>query len=116
MQAGVVRVVVACRDAFHKVAGRGVNILAAAGITVVSGLREDNAAALYAGFFHRLATGLPLIEVDGRAGLYDAELTATSPEDAQSQVEAFGEAGMNRVRLAPGHPLEGHAWRPLPDN
>ncbi len=116
VQAGVVRVVIACRDAFHAVDGQGMRTLAAAGITVDFGRREVDAASLYAGFFLRLATGLPKLEIDLRPGLFDADLTATTPTQARSQIEAFGAAGINRVRVAPGHPLESRLRTSLPDS
>ncbi|WP_323761811.1 bifunctional diaminohydroxyphosphoribosylaminopyrimidine deaminase/5-amino-6-(5-phosphoribosylamino)uracil reductase RibD [Maricaulis sp.] len=115
VQAGVARVVVACRDAFHKVAGRGLVILKAAGITVETGQRQADAAKLYDGFFHRLSTGWPKIEVDQRARLYDAELTADTSEAALTQIRAFAADGINRLRIAPGHPLADRDWSALLD-
>ena len=115
VQAGITRVVVACEDAYHEVAGRGLAILTAAGIGAETGLRETDASSLYAGFFQRLATGLPQIAVDQRARLYDAELTAKTPDDARTQILSFGAAGMNRVRVAPDHPLAGSNWPALLD-
>lgn len=113
VQAGVARVVIACQDEFHEVAGRGVAILSDAGIVIETGLRKAAATALYRGFFQRLSSGLPQVAVDLRAGLYDAELTATTPEAAKAQIHAFSAAGMNRVRVAPDHPLAGFDWAGL---
>jgi len=110
VQAGVTRVVIACQDEYHEVAGRGVAILSEAGLVIETGLRKTTAAALYSGFFQRLSSGLPQISIDQRAGLYDAELTATTPEAAEAQIHAFSTAGMNRVRIAPDHPLANHDW------
>jgi diaminohydroxyphosphoribosylaminopyrimidine deaminase/5-amino-6-(5-phosphoribosylamino)uracil reductase len=50
VQAGVARVVVACRDASPFAAGRGLERLRLGGIAVETGLLEDEAASLLAGY------------------------------------------------------------------
>lgn len=73
--AGVARVVVAMQDPNPLVAGQGIAKLQAAGIEVDSGLMEDSARALNAGFIKRMTQGMPLLRskiamsLDGRTAL-----------------------------------------------
>lgn len=97
-EAGIGRVVIACRDPFPKVDGRGMEILKAAGVTVETGLREEAARALNAGFFTRLATGKPLLAEDPRPALFDAELLAEPGESENEALRRLGESGATRVR------------------
>lgn len=59
--AGVGRVISACEDPDPRVRGSGLEQLRAAGIVVESGLCEEEAAALNAGFFARVTTGRPRV-------------------------------------------------------
>jgi diaminohydroxyphosphoribosylaminopyrimidine deaminase/5-amino-6-(5-phosphoribosylamino)uracil reductase len=59
--AGVAHVVVAVTDPDARVNGRGIAILRAAGIEVVTGLMEMEATALNAGFFLRIQKNRPLV-------------------------------------------------------
>ena len=59
--AGVRRVVVACVDPFPAVDGAGLARLRAAGIEVVTGIREAEAVALQEGFFTRVNIGRPMV-------------------------------------------------------
>lgn len=59
--AGVARVVAAVTDPDPRVNGRGFAMLTAAGIGVSQGVCEDEARALNAGFFKRIAEGRPLV-------------------------------------------------------
>jgi len=61
IEAGVQRVVVAMRDPFNQVRGKGLRILRAAGITVVVGLLEAQAATLNAPYLKRLREGRPWV-------------------------------------------------------
>jgi diaminohydroxyphosphoribosylaminopyrimidine deaminase / 5-amino-6-(5-phosphoribosylamino)uracil reductase len=61
LRAGVGRVVVAMRDPFPLVNGRGIKQLRAAGVRVDIGLFEDEARALNEAWLHRLATGRPFV-------------------------------------------------------
>ncbi|WP_291841612.1 bifunctional diaminohydroxyphosphoribosylaminopyrimidine deaminase/5-amino-6-(5-phosphoribosylamino)uracil reductase RibD [Maricaulis sp.] len=106
--AGVKRVVIACRDRFDQVAGRGISRLEDAGIQVQVGLRSEDAHILYAGFFSRIETGRPEVRVDARPRGYDATLAATTPHEAEAEIRAHGEAGRNRVRIAADNPLAAH--------
>lgn len=102
IKAGVSRVVIACEDRHPKVAGRGADMLREAGCVVESGLREGDAAALYAGFFRRLEAGLPELRIDARIHLYDAHLDALSGQSLDEHAKVLAESGANRVALLPG--------------
>ena len=91
-------VVIACRDPFEQVAGRGIAMLADAGIAVLEGVREAQAITLNAGFFERLKTGRPLLVRDNRPGLFDAELALEPGEDVDAALERLGAQGLTRVR------------------
>ncbi len=77
--AGVSRVVMALQDPDPRVAGKGVEMLTRAGVKVVQGMFEAEAAELNAGFFKRLATGRPLVTLklastlDGRIATHSGE-------------------------------------------
>ena len=87
VRAGVSRVVAAMVDPFPEVAGRGLQKLRAAGITVESGLLADEAACLNKGFISRVSRGRPWVtlkagaSVDGRTALANGlSQWITSPE------------------------------------
>ncbi|TIC85162.1 bifunctional diaminohydroxyphosphoribosylaminopyrimidine deaminase/5-amino-6-(5-phosphoribosylamino)uracil reductase RibD [Crenobacter intestini] len=87
VRAGVSRVVAAMVDPFPEVAGRGLEKLHAAGITVESGLLADEAARLNKGFISRVSRGRPWVtlkagaSVDGRTALANGlSQWITSPE------------------------------------
>jgi diaminohydroxyphosphoribosylaminopyrimidine deaminase / 5-amino-6-(5-phosphoribosylamino)uracil reductase len=73
--AGVARVVVAARDPDPRTAGRGLEILRAAGVAVAEGVGAGAAAELNAGHALRVTRGRPLVtlklatSLDGRAAL-----------------------------------------------
>jgi diaminohydroxyphosphoribosylaminopyrimidine deaminase / 5-amino-6-(5-phosphoribosylamino)uracil reductase len=75
--AGVSRVVVAVLDPDEKVAGRGIEILRAAGITVDIGVGAEEAARSLAPYLHHRRTGRPLCllktaaSIDGRTAAAD---------------------------------------------
>ncbi len=77
VEAGVGRVVVAVLDPDDKVAGRGVEILRAAGITVEVGVGAKAAARSLAPYLHHRRTGRPLCllktaaSIDGRTAAAD---------------------------------------------
>jgi len=77
--AGIGRAVVALRDPYPRVAGRGLQALADAGIAVDTGLCEAAAAEVNAGFLMRLAQGRPLVtlklasSLDGRIATHGGE-------------------------------------------
>lgn len=77
VEAGVARVVVAVVDPDPRTAGQGIDRLRAAGIDVVSGVREAEARAVAAGFFSRQERGRPFVtlklalSLDGSLALGD---------------------------------------------
>ena len=105
VEAGIARVVIACRDEYAEVAGKGIAILEAAGIAVELGLMGETALALYAGFFHRLKTGRPLVYADRPRRGYDAVLDPDDGALIERRLFELGQAGKNRVRVDPDTPL-----------
>ena len=77
VEAGVSRVVVAVLDPDEKVAGRGIEILRAAGIAVDVGLAAEDAAHSLAPYLHHRRTGRPqcllktATSIDGRTAAAD---------------------------------------------
>ena len=69
IEAGIVRVVVAMTDPNPVVAGRGIALLRAAGITVETGLLEAAAEALNPGFLTKMRTGRPFVRLKLAASL-----------------------------------------------
>jgi len=59
--AGIARVVVATRDPFAAVNGRGLTTLEAAGLAVEIGCEAESARTLNAPYLKRLTTGLPFV-------------------------------------------------------
>ncbi|MEO5813344.1 MAG: bifunctional diaminohydroxyphosphoribosylaminopyrimidine deaminase/5-amino-6-(5-phosphoribosylamino)uracil reductase RibD, partial [Rhodanobacter sp.] len=93
--AGVVRVVVAAEDPNPHVAGRGMEMLRAAGITVDVGLMRDAARELNVGFFSRMERSRPWLRVklamslDGRTALANGESQWITSEPARSDVQRW---------------------------
>lgn len=79
IHSGVTRVVVACADPNPQVAGRGIQKLLDAGISVSLGVCQKQAYELNAGFLKAMATGLPFvrlkmgISLDGRIAMQNGE-------------------------------------------
>jgi diaminohydroxyphosphoribosylaminopyrimidine deaminase/5-amino-6-(5-phosphoribosylamino)uracil reductase len=69
VSAGVVRVVAAMTDPNPEIAGKGFATLEAAGITVESGLLEDEARELNIGFVARMTRGRPWVRMKLAASL-----------------------------------------------
>ncbi|MBV9993279.1 MAG: bifunctional diaminohydroxyphosphoribosylaminopyrimidine deaminase/5-amino-6-(5-phosphoribosylamino)uracil reductase RibD [Alphaproteobacteria bacterium] len=61
IEAGVARVVAALEDPDPRVSGKGISMLWDAGVLVATGVLEDEAAALNAGFFLRVTQNRPLV-------------------------------------------------------
>lgn len=93
IQAGLKRVVIAMRDPFTEVAGRGIEKLRNAGIEVSVGLEEAAARKLNRGFLKRCEQGLPFIQVklaaslDGRTALANGESKWITGEAARADVQ-----------------------------
>jgi len=89
---GVRRVVVAMRDPFPKVAGRGFRLLRGAGIEVVAGLSEREAAELNAPYLKLLRTGRPWVilkwaqSLDGRIATRSGDSQWISGERSRAWV------------------------------
>ncbi len=91
--AGVSRVVAAMVDPNPQVAGRGMAMLAAAGIETASGLLEAEARALNPGFIKRMEQGLPYLTIksasslDGRTAMQSGESQWITGPQARTQVQ-----------------------------
>jgi diaminohydroxyphosphoribosylaminopyrimidine deaminase/5-amino-6-(5-phosphoribosylamino)uracil reductase len=79
LQAGIARAVVALQDPDPRVSGAGIGKLREAGIDVATGLCEDEARELNAGFLSRIRLGRPLVtakaatSLDGRIATHKGE-------------------------------------------
>ena len=98
--AGVARVVVAIRDPFPEVAGRGLARLEAAGIEVEVGLCAAEARALNRGFLSRIERGRPWVtlklamSLDGRTAMASGESRWITGPAARADVHRLrAEAG-----------------------
>lgn len=95
VRAGLARVVLACLDANPLVAGQGAARLRTAGIEVASGLLQDQAEALNAGFLRRMAGGLPWTRakvassLDGRTAMASGESQWITGEPARRDVQRW---------------------------
>ena len=95
IEIGVSRVVAAVGDPDPRVAGKGMDILRAAGIVVESGLMETQARALNRGFFSRNERGRPWLRVklamslDGHTALASGESRWISSEAARADVHRW---------------------------
>jgi len=91
--AGVARVVVASEDPFHKVDGRGMQKLRAAGIEVEIGLMRDAARELNRGFFSRIERKRPWLRaklamsLDGRTALASGQSKWITSAAARDDVQ-----------------------------
>ncbi|WP_132273719.1 bifunctional diaminohydroxyphosphoribosylaminopyrimidine deaminase/5-amino-6-(5-phosphoribosylamino)uracil reductase RibD [Neorhizobium sp. BT27B] len=86
VDAGVARVVVAVTDPDPRVAGQGLKILSDAGITVETGLLEEEGRRALAGYLMRQTNGRPYVTLklavsaDGMLGRRGEEISITGPE------------------------------------
>lgn len=96
------RVVIATLDPDPRTNGMALSRLRAAGIAVTVGVCEAEARALNAGFFKRIATGMPLVlAADSGAG-FDAAFDWQSGETATEALLRQGRAGLTRVWVKRG--------------
>ncbi|HEX7340921.1 MAG TPA: bifunctional diaminohydroxyphosphoribosylaminopyrimidine deaminase/5-amino-6-(5-phosphoribosylamino)uracil reductase RibD [Rhodanobacteraceae bacterium] len=92
--AGVTRVVIASTDTNPRASG-GIDKLRAAGITVDTGLLQDDARELNIGFFSRFERGRPWVRVklamslDGRTALANGESKWITGEAARADVQRW---------------------------
>jgi diaminohydroxyphosphoribosylaminopyrimidine deaminase / 5-amino-6-(5-phosphoribosylamino)uracil reductase len=92
--AGIARAVVAVEDPDPRVAGRGIAQLRSAGIAVETGLLAEDARAINAGFFLRLAQGRPLVTLK-LATTLDGKIATATGESRW----ITGEPARNRAHL-----------------
>ena len=89
---GVAEVVVAMPDPFPEMKGKGLTELAVAGITVRTGLLEDEARALNRAYLTRLSAGRPLfvakwaMSADGRVATHTGDSKYLTGEPARRRV------------------------------
>lgn len=94
-KAGVKRVVIAMVDPNPKVAGRGIEILEAAGIEVNVGLLENEARSLNLGFIKRMQHKLPRVTVklaaslDGKTALKNGQSQWITGSEARVDVQYY---------------------------
>jgi diaminohydroxyphosphoribosylaminopyrimidine deaminase/5-amino-6-(5-phosphoribosylamino)uracil reductase len=90
--AGIVRVVAGVRDPNPLVDGAGLRLLEASGIEVTTGVLEDKATDLIAGFAKHVRTGLPLVtlkmaaSLDGKTAARDGSSRWITGEEARIDV------------------------------
>ena len=93
IDAGVGRVVAAMQDPHEKVAGKGLEALAAAGIDIEPGLMQSAAEALNAGFISRVTRNRPLVRVkvaasiDGAIAMKSGESQWITGPEARDDVQ-----------------------------
>lgn len=92
-KAGVARVVAGMVDPNPQVSGRGMRMLADAGIEIADGLLEDQVRELNPGFIKRMEQGLPAVTVksaislDGRTAMRSGESQWITGPQARTQVQ-----------------------------
>lgn len=95
IKAGVSRVVAAMEDPNPQVSGRGLKRIADAGISVQSGLMQEDAEALNPGFIKRMKTGLPFVRLklaaslDGKTALANGQSQWITGPEARSDVQQY---------------------------
>lgn len=93
VKAQVSHVIAAMVDPNPKVSGRGLEILAAAGITSQFGLLEQDARALNPGFIHLMTTQLPYVRcklaasLDGKTAMANGESQWITSAEARTDVQ-----------------------------
>ena len=105
IDAGIVRVVVACLDRDPRVAGGGITLLENAGIDVFVGVRSDEGVRVNQGFFSLLEKNRPFIAIDDHNTGYDATLDSEAPVDMDAFVSSLAHEGLTRVRAVPATPM-----------
>jgi diaminohydroxyphosphoribosylaminopyrimidine deaminase/5-amino-6-(5-phosphoribosylamino)uracil reductase len=104
--ARVARVVVAAPDP-HPTASGGLAQLRGARIAVSTGVDEAEALRLYGGFFHRVATGRPLVHLSADGAGHEAPFDLLPRESFPEALDRMGAGGFSDVWVRPGTPLAG---------
>lgn len=95
VEAGIARVVIASRDPNPRVNGGGQQQLLAAGVKVETGLMEQEAEALNAGFMSRMRIGRPWVRVksaislDGRSALRNGQSQWITNDASRKDVQRW---------------------------
>ncbi len=98
IDAGITRVVIACRDPDSRVAGKGIERLKAAGIDVEEGVMETEALSLNAGFMTKLTEGRPIFTLKAATSLDGRIATRTGQSQWITGPEARAHGHMLRAR------------------
>ena len=124
INAGVQKVIAAQLDPNPQVAGRGLQMLAEAGIESAVGLLEEKAEALNQGFLKRMRTGLPFVQLklamslDGRTAMASGESKWITGDAARADVQvgrAMASAILSTgVTVAADDPSLNVRWAQLP--
>ena len=96
LKAGVANVVIACTDPNPLVAGKGIQRLEQAGVHCRTGLLEDEATKMNAGFLKRMQKGLPYVRLKIAASLDGA--TALANGVSQWITDSDARADGHRLR------------------
>ncbi len=96
------RVLIACADPHPYAAGAGLDRLRAAGIAIEFGLAQAAAEALNIGFFTRVRTGQPFVDIADSPDGYDAELVLAPGESLDAALTRLGDAGITRAYVSWG--------------
>lgn len=103
--AEVGRVVVAQKDP-HPTARHGIEKLKAFGVVVDIGILADQASELTIGFFTRLNTGRPYVQVSETGTFADTKLTVLENESVDEALLRLGNQGITRVWVKTNSILE----------
>ena len=93
LQAGISKVIAAMQDPFAQVAGRGLEMLRAAGVTTEVGLMQTAAESLNAGFIARVTCNRPMVRVkvaasiDGATAMKSGESQWITGPEARNDVQ-----------------------------
>lgn len=95
IKAKVAKVICAMQDPNPQVAGRGIEMLRAAGIEVEVGLLEQEAQALNPAFIKKMKTGMPFVQLkmaaslDGQSALSNGQSQWITSQEARQDVQKF---------------------------
>ncbi len=100
IDAGVARVVIACREP-NPHSAHGADLLRAAGVETVFGPLEAEALHLNRGFFRLISAGRPWLTVSPDGASHDARFTMLDGETPEAALDRLGAAGLTRVCVRP---------------